>query len=392
MMQNILSQSELDYYQRHLALEAIGQLGQEKLKKSRVLCVGAGGLGCPLLLYLAGAGIGTIGVVDPDVVNLSNLHRQVLYSMEDIGASKAERACLKIRQLNPHIQAVSYPVQLVAENAVEIIAAYDIIADCTDNFASRYLINDICFSLNKPNVQASIHQFEGYCSVFTAANGPCYRCLFDVPPDNHAFHNCAEAGVLGVLPGVLGGLQAVEIIKLVVSMGQPLVGRVLKFNALTMAFQEFSLERKANCLLCSQQRSETLQRFGQTADGSVEALGLTSCGLSAGSIENQTSFKNKISPEEFIRLKEEQSLFLLDVREPHEYAIDHLDGYLIPLQQLPHRLSELDVENTIVVHCRTNPRSLMAYDILEQAGFKSVFYLDGGIEGYRRYFARPLSS
>lgn len=361
----MIESNELAYYARHLALDGIGIEGQQKLKAARVLCIGAGGLGCPLLLYLAGAGIGSIGIVDGDKVELSNLHRQVLYTIHDVGASKAETARQRLNQLNPHLEIIAYPFHITADNALEILSSYDIIADCTDNFSTRYLVNDACFHLKKPNVQASIHQFEGNCSVFTAPNGPCYRCLFDSPPPIHAFQNCAEAGVLGVLPGILGSLQAMEVIKLITGLGQPLIGRLLVFKALSMTFQTLSLQKNPNCPLCAYQQSfNALHR-------PIQACQMT------------LSDTRGISPLELKALQAKQPVFILDVREPHEYAIDNLGGHLIPLSELPHRLSELDAQKTIVIYCKKGPRSQTAAHILKQANFNAVFYLMGGIETWR---------
>jgi molybdopterin/thiamine biosynthesis adenylyltransferase/rhodanese-related sulfurtransferase len=356
---------ELTYYARHLALDGIGLEGQQKLNAARVLCIGAGGLGCPLLLYLAGAGVGSIGIMDGDKVELSNLHRQVLYTINDVGTSKAETARQRLTQLNPYLEIIAYPFPVTANNIFEILSSYDIIVDCTDNFSTRYLINDACFHLKKPNVQASVHQFEGNCSIFTAPDGPCYRCLFDSPPPLHTFQNCAEAGVLGALPGVLGSFQAMEVIKLITGLGQPLIGRVLVFKALSMTFHTLSLKKSPHCPLCAhQQPFDALSQTTQTCQITLsEAVGLSAAELKT--------------------LEAKQPIFMLDVRDPYEHAADNLGGQLIPLSELPHRLSEIDPRNTIVIYCKKGPRSQTAAHILKRANFNSVFYLAGGIEAWR---------
>ena len=362
-----LTEDELVYYARQLCLDGIGLSGQEKLKNARVLCVGAGGLGSPLLLYLAAAGVGTLGVVDPDRVELSNLHRQILYTQDDIGELKAEVAYGKLLRLNPHVKLMPYAFALTAENSVAMVKKYDIIADCTDNFATRYLINDACFHANKPNVQASISEFSGQCSIFTANNGPCYRCLFDSPPPLDSIPNCAQAGVFGALPGLLANLQAIEIIKLITGVGTPLIGKLLKIDTLSTQFDLFALQKNPHCTLCGDQRSVPLEQEVTTP-----------C-----AVHNVQQDIAQITPRLLKQLKEEKQVFILDVRDRYEYEIANIGGYLIPLAELPGRLGELNPHENIVVHCKKGPRSQVAAALLKQAGFEHVSYLTGGILAWK---------
>jgi len=369
------SEAELAYYARHLSLETVGIEGQKKLKNARVLCVGAGGLGCPLLIYLAAAGVGTLGVIDHDPIEITNLHRQILYTPDDLGLLKAETACKKLSHLNPYIQAVAYPFQLTTENVFEIISSYDIVADCTDNFSARYLINDACFYLNKPNVQASISQFSGQCSIFTAQNGPCYRCIFDSPPSSNSTPNCAEAGVIGVLPGILGSLQALEVIKLIVGIGTPLIGNLLMFNSLSMTFKTFAIQKNPACRLCQHQ-----QPFASLPKISAQCT---------NTLFDEHS--TKLTPKALKQLQQQEEVFILDVREPYEYEICNMGGYLIPLAELPRRLNELDPQQKIVVHCKKDSRSQIAAAILKDSGFTEVFYLAGGILAWKEEVAPELA-
>ena len=358
----LLTTNELTYYSRQVSLEKIGVEGQQKLKNARVLCIGMGGLGCPVALYLTAAGVGTLGMVDPDYVEISNLHRQILYTKDDIGLLKTEVAYQKLSRLNPHIKFISYPTKLTTENIFEIINAYDIVADCTDNFATRYLINDACFYAKKPVIYAAISQFEGQCSVFNANNGPCYRCLFDLPPDSHLIPNCVEAGVLGVLPGLLGNLQAIEIIKWITGIGASLIGKLLTIDVLSMTFKTLVIPKHPECRLCQHQESfESLQ----TCEKNNFNHDITS-----------------ITPTTLKALREKNQIFLLDVRERHEYETSNMGGYLIPLPELPNRLDELNPHQNIVIHCRKGPRSQQAALILKQAGFTQVSYLVGGITAW----------
>jgi molybdopterin/thiamine biosynthesis adenylyltransferase/rhodanese-related sulfurtransferase len=357
------TQDEFIRYSRHFTLPGVGMAGQEKLKAARVLCVGAGGLGSPLLQYLAAAGIGTIGIIDNDIVDLSNLQRQILYTNDDLGLQKVEVAKKKLVSLNPHIDIKIYNEQLTHSNALSIIQNYDIVADGTDNFAARYLVNDACFHLKKPNVYASIFQFEGQCSVFNAENGPCYRCLYDAPPPPGLMPNCAEGGVLGVLPGIMGTIQALEVVKLILKIGDPLIGRLLTFDALAMRFQEYKVQQYPDCRLCIHQQNFTDLPYHEAA----------SCNV----VESEVS---EISVQELWQLSQQQANYtLLDIREPYEQQICNLGGQLIPLASLSSQLAKLDKNKSYIAYCRSGHRSYEAVKIMKRAGFISVKNLKGGI-------------
>jgi adenylyltransferase/sulfurtransferase len=360
-----LDTDELLRYSRHFSLPNVGMEGQKRLAQAKVLCVGAGGLGSPLLLYLTAAGVGTLGIVDDDVVELSNLQRQILYNTEDLQQSKTQCAETKLKQLNPHVNIIRHNERLTKDNALNIIRQYDIIADGTDNFATRYLVNDACFHAKKPNVYASIFQFEGQCSVFTTENGPCYRCLYDAPPPAGLIPNCAEGGVFGVLPGLLGTLQATEVIKLILRIGEPLIGRLLTVDALAMRFREFQLQINPDCRLCvHHQAFESLPNHD-----------LAACDIPLVEPDNLHS----MTVHELAKLEAHNADFqLLDVREPFEYQICNLQAKLIPLGELPFRLNELDKSKLVVVHCKAGPRSERAAILLREAGF-NVKFLEGGI-------------
>lgn len=352
------SPDELLRYSRHFSLSTIGIAGQEKLRAARVLCIGAGGLGCPALLYLTAAGVGHIGIVDDDCIELSNLHRQILYNSAEIGEKKIHAAKRRLAALNPNIYFVLHDMRLDKANALDIIGQYDIVIDGTDNFATRYLVNELCVQLHKPNIHASILEFSGQCSVFSAGDGPCYRCLYDTPPAANFAPKCSEIGVLGVLPGLLGTLQATEALKLILGIGDPLIGRLLTINALTMQFDDFQISRNLYCPTCGSQP-------------------ITEESISIG--ENPTIL-NAMTANELAEWKKQgRDFILLDVREPAEYNACNLQGLLIPLQELPQRLQELSTELPIVVHCKAGPRSQHAAFLLQQAGFKTVYYLEGGI-------------
>ncbi|MFA5504432.1 MAG: molybdopterin-synthase adenylyltransferase MoeB [Vulcanimicrobiota bacterium] len=368
MLNHNLSADELSRYDRHILLSEVGLEGQEKLKRARVFLVGAGGLGSPLGLYLAAAGIGTLGIVDFDRVEQSNLHRQVIHGTKDVGRSKLESARDRLSDLNPHVEIVTHATRLNSKNALEILADYDVVVDGTDNFATRYLVNDACVLLGKPNVYGSIFRFEGQVSVFhPAAGGPCYRCIYPTPPPPGMVPSCAEGGVLGVLPGVVGTLQATEVIKLILGIGTSLINRLLMYNALTMKFQELRLHRDENCPLCGAH-----PRIKELVD--YEEF----CGLKQGPIGAED-----MSPQEFYELWQAgHRPLLLDVRNPHEWSIANLSDYdaqLIPLKELPERLHELDKTREIVVHCKTGGRSAKAQELLQNAGFSQVKNLAGGI-------------
>jgi len=364
-----LTNEEILRYSRHLIMPEVGMEGQRKLKQARVLCIGAGGLGAPLLMYLAAAGVGTLGLVDFDVVDFTNLQRQVIHGTGDVGRSKLESAREAVREINPNVEVVSYETRLNAENALEIFRDYDIVADGTDNFPTRYLVNDACVLLGKPNVYGSIFRFEGQASVFYAAAGPCYRCLYPEPPPPGLVPSCAEGGVLGVLPGIIGCLQALETVKLIVDKGEPLIGRLLLFDALGMKFRELKLRKNPECPVCGENPSiRELIDYEQF------------CGIRGEEQEAEMSVP-EITPLELKRMMDENRMpVLLDVREPHEYEICRIEGAkLIPLGEVAARMHELDTADEIVVHCRSGVRSAKAVDFLMRAGFRKIKNLQGGI-------------
>jgi len=364
-----LTKEEILRYSRHLIMPEVGMEGQRKLKQARVLCIGAGGLGAPLLMYLAAAGVGTLGLVDFDVVDFTNLQRQVIHGTADVGRSKLESAREAIREINPNVEVVGYETRLGSENALEIFRDFDIVADGTDNFPTRYLVNDACVLLGKPNVYGSIFRFEGQASVFYAAQGPCYRCLYPEPPPPGLVPSCAEGGVLGVLPGIIGCLQALETVKLIVGKGEPLIGRLLLFDALGMKFRELKLRKNPECPVCGENPSiRELIDYEQF------------CGIRGEEQEIKMSVP-EITPVELKRLMDEDRMpVLIDVREPHEYEICRIKGStLIPLGEVPARMHELNSADEIVVHCRSGARSAQAVDFLMRAGFRKIRNLQGGI-------------
>jgi adenylyltransferase/sulfurtransferase len=374
-----LSNNEIARYSRHLILPEVGMEGQQKLKAAKVLCVGTGGLGAPLTYYLAAAGIGTLGLVDFDVVDESNLQRQIIHSTADVGRPKIDSAADKLQALNPHLKIVKHETMLTSENALDIIKDYDIVADGTDNFPTRYLVNDACvLSGNKPNAYASIFRFEGQASVFATKDGPCYRCLYPEPPPPGLVPSCAEGGVLGILPGLLGVIQATEVIKLILGKGESLIGRLLLVNSLDMRFRELKLRKNPDCPVCGTHPTVTkLIDYEQF------------CGIAPEPkrIEvNGTQIQNgipQISAADLKkRLDNNDDLFVLDVREPHEYQIANLGAKLIPLGDLPQRAGELDKDREIVVHCKMGGRSQKAAEFLAQNGFKKVWNLAGGITSW----------
>ncbi|MGH9774712.1 MAG: molybdopterin-synthase adenylyltransferase MoeB [Candidatus Acidiferrales bacterium] len=364
-----LSNEEILRYSRHLIMPEVGMEGQLKLKRAKVLLVGTGGLGAPLGLYLAAAGIGKIGLVDFDVVDFTNLQRQVMFGTSDVGRPKLDAAAERLSNLNPEIDFERYETRLTSENALEILKDYDLVADGTDNFPTRYLVNDACVLSGKPNVYGSIFRFEGQVSVFGFPGGPCYRCLFTEPPPPGLVPSCAEGGVLGVLPGIVGALQAMEVIKLILGTGEPLVGRLLLFDALKMRFRELKLRKNPECPLCGEKRTLTkLIDYEQF------------CGIRGEEAPAPAATVPEMTPRELkARLDCHDDLFILDVREPHEYQICNLKGYLIPLGDLPRRVSELDSSREIVAHCRSGKRSAEAAEFLRKAGFRKIWNLKGGI-------------
>jgi sulfur-carrier protein adenylyltransferase/sulfurtransferase len=364
-----LSNEEILRYSRHLIMPEVGMDGQLKLKQAKVLCVGTGGLGAPLGLYLAAAGVGRLGIVDFDVVDLTNLQRQILFSTGDVGEPKIEAAAARLRGLNPDIRIDRHETRLTSENALELFKDYDIIVDGTDNFPTRYLVNDACILLGKPNVYGSIFRFEGQVSIFGYPDGPCYRCLYPEPPPPGLVPSCAEGGVLGVLPGIVGALQAAEAIKLILGKGDPLVGRLLLFDALAMRFRELKLRKNPECPVCG--NHPTVTKLIDYAEF---------CGIRGEEAPAAQTSVPEITPRELkSRLDRGDDLFILDVREPHEFQICNLNGYLIPLGDLPKRVSELDSSREIIAHCRSGKRSAEATQFLQKAGFRKVLNLKGGI-------------
>ncbi|MFI5104178.1 MAG: molybdopterin-synthase adenylyltransferase MoeB [Terriglobales bacterium] len=364
-----LNNQEVLRYSRHLIMPEVGMEGQQKLKAARVLCIGTGGLGSPLALYLSAAGVGTLGLVDFDVVDFTNLQRQVIHFTSDVGRPKLESAREKIAAINPFVNVQTFNAKLTSDNALEIFAGFDIIVDGTDNFPTRFLVNDACVFTGKPNVYGSIFRFEGQASVFAAKDGPCYRCLYPEPPPPGLVPSCAEGGVLGILPGLVGLIQATEVIKLILGSGQPLIGRLLLVDALGMKFRELKLRKNPDCVVCGDHPTVTklidYEEF---------------CGLRGQETPvNQTGIP-EISVEELKqRLDAKDDIFILDVREAHEYQICNLNGHLIPLNDLSKRVSELDPAREMVVHCRSGVRSARAVAFLRQAGFTKAKNLAGGI-------------
>ena len=366
-----LNNDEILRYSRHVIMPEVGIEGQLKLKRARVLCVGAGGLGSPLTLYLAAAGVGTLGIVDFDVVDFTNLQRQVIHGTSDVGRKKLDSAEDTLREINPNVEIRKFETRLTSANALEIFREFDIIADGTDNFPTRYLVNDACVLSGKPNVYGSIFRFEGQASVFAAKDGPCYRCLYPEPPPPGMVPSCAEGGVLGILPGLIGVIQATETIKLILGSGEPLIGRLLMVDALGMRFRELKLRKNLDCPVCGANPTvKKLIDYNQF------------CGIRGEEAAAPTSMTD-ISVEELKqRLDRGDDLFVLDVREPHEHQICNLGGHLIPLNDLPKRVGELDPSKEIVVHCKMGGRSAKAADFLRQSGFTRVHNLAGGITAW----------
>ncbi|HEV2422356.1 MAG TPA: molybdopterin-synthase adenylyltransferase MoeB [Candidatus Acidoferrales bacterium] len=365
----VLSKEEILRYSRHLIMPEVGMEGQLKLKKAKVLLVGSGGLGAPLGLYLAAAGVGRLGIVDFDAVDFTNLQRQVTFVTSDVGRKKLDAARERLKNLNPEIQIDTYETRLTSDNALQILRDYDIVADGTDNFPTRYLVNDACVLLGKPNVYGSIFRFEGQASIFGFPGGPCYRCLYPEPPPPGLVPSCAEGGVLGVLPGIIGCIQAMETLKLILGSGDSLVGRLLLFDAMRMRFRELKLRKNPECPVCGEHR--TITKLIDYAEF---------CGIRGEEMEAKPLGVPEITPKELkARLDRGDDLYILDVREPHEYQICNLRGHLIPLGDLPRRVSELDSSREIVAHCRSGKRSADAVQFLTDAGFHKIWNLKGGI-------------
>ncbi len=363
-----LSKEELQRYHRHLIMPEVGPEGQKRLKGARVLCIGAGGLGSPLSMYLAAAGVGRIGIVDFDQVEASNLQRQILHGTDWVGRSKLESARERLRSVNPHVEVVTHEARLTSANALEIFKGFDVVVDGTDNFPTRYLVNDACVLLGKPNVYGSIFRFDGQVSVFWAERGPCYRCLYPEPPPPGLVPSCAEGGVLGVLPGVIGTLQGIEALKLILGLGSPLIGRLMLFDALAMEWRTLKLRKNPDCPLCG--KNPTIKALID-----YEAF----CGLKTP----QVSTIPEITVEELkARIERKESFILLDVREPHEYELARIEGSrLIPLGTLPQRFGELDKSQEIAVHCKMGGRSAKAVKFLREKGYNAL-NVAGGIQAW----------
>ncbi|MGO9437345.1 MAG: molybdopterin-synthase adenylyltransferase MoeB [Terracidiphilus sp.] len=366
-----LTADDLARYSRHLILPEVGMEGQRKLKAAKVLCVGTGGLGSPLALYLAAAGIGTLGLVDFDVVDASNLQRQIIHSTKDIGRKKIDSAAEKLTALNPALNVVKHETMLSSANALEILKDYDIVADGTDNFPTRYLVNDACVLLGRPNVYGSIFRFEGQASVFATEEGPCYRCLYPEPPPPGLVPSCAEGGVLGILPGLVGVIQATEVIKLILGNGTPLIGRLLLVDALNMRFRELKLRKNPECPVCGDHPTVTKLIDYQNFCGIVPET------------PQEANLKNGIPQITVKELKRRidagEDVQLIDVREPYEYQIAQIGGKLIPQNDVPQRLGEIDRNREVVVHCRSGARSQRIAEFLKQAGYPRVVNVAGGI-------------
>ena len=367
-----LSPQELHRYSRHLLLPEVGVRGQKRLRAAKVLVVGAGGLGAPTSLYLAAAGVGEIGLVDFDRVEVSNLQRQVLYGVKDVGRPKLEAAQRRLNDLNPEVKVTLYEEPLSSANALDLLRPFDVIIDGTDNFPTRYLVNDACVLLGKPNVYGSIYRFEGQASVFDASRGPCYRCLYSEPPPPGLVPSCAEGGVLGVLPGIIGLIQAVETVKILLGAGDPLVGRLLLFDALEMRFRELKLRKNPECVLCGDHPTQTTL---------IDYPAF--CGVAPANVPGSAGVPTVTAEELKARLDANDPPFLLDVREPNEWEINRLPGaHLIPLGELPERVTEVAQAKDVVVYCLSGGRSSDATELLLSLGFNNVRNLEGGIRAW----------
>ena len=364
-----LTHEEVTRYSRHLIMPEVGMEGQRKLRAARVVCIGAGGLGSPATLYLAAAGVGTLGLVDFDTVELSNLQRQIIHGTSNVGRPKLESAAERLGDVNPHVEILQHETPLRSENALDILADYDVVIDGTDNFPTRYLVNDACVLLGKPNVYGSIFRFDGQASVFATTDGPCYRCLYPDPPPPGLVPSCAEGGVLGVLPGIIGTIQATEAIKLIIGKGESLAGRLLVFDALRMKFRELKLRKNEECPVCGPNPTVT-----ELID--YEEF----CGIRGEEgVAPETEFD--VEPRDVAgKLESGNDLLILDVREPHEAEINRIESStLIPLRELPERVRELDSSREIIAHCRSGVRSAKAVEFLRGAGFRKAWNLKGGI-------------
>lgn len=387
-----LSKSELDRYSRHLVIPEVGVEGQKKLKNASVLVVGAGGLGSPIIQYLAAAGVGTLGVVDFDEIDKSNLQRQVLFSTADVGRFKADVACERASSLNPEIVVHKHRTRLTGTNIAEIFENYSVIVDGSDNFETRYLVNDACVFLGKTNVHAAVHRFDGQVSVFSPGNGPCYRCVFSQPPEPGAVQNCAEAGVLGVLPGIIGTIQATECIKVILSIGEPLIGKLLLVDALDMTFRTIKLTRNPLCTTC-----------GDASEfRSLQDLAAKHAFTESACLSNQISQKfvgQELAAQDLAnelanidKLAKSEKLLLIDVREANEYNHSHLQNAIhYPLSNLSQSLHEIPKGANVVVYCKSGGRSLKAAAMLQEAGVQSVRNLSGGLSAWSRQVDTSMS-
>ncbi len=368
-----LTRNEILRYSRHLIMPEVGIEGQQKLKDASILLIGAGGLGSPLGLYLAAAGVGRLGIVDFDTVDFTNLQRQIIHRTEDVGRLKVESAKERIHAINPDITVTAYNTKISRENIMELMRPYDIVIDGTDNFPTRYLVNDACVFQKKPNIYGSIFRFDGQATVFYPFKGPCYRCLYPEPPPPGMVPSCAEGGVLGVLPGIIGVIQATEAVKLIIGRGEPLIGRLLLYNALKMEFREVKLQRSPDCPVCGDHPT-----VKELID--YEAF----CGLTRGEDADAAHSEYDLGPGEVQGiLRKDPTVVLLDVRESHEFDIVHIGGArLIPFSELHVRTNELDTADAIITYCHHGQRSLQAIKTLQQFGFKKLKHLRGGIDAW----------
>ncbi|MEA3204714.1 MAG: sulfur-carrier protein adenylyltransferase/sulfurtransferase [Verrucomicrobiota bacterium] len=375
-VQNIdFSNDEIARYSRHLIMPEVTLDGQKRIKAASVLCLGAGGLGSPIALYLAAAGIGRMGLIDYDIVDFSNLQRQILHGTDDVGRKKLNSAKDRIKAVNPNVQVDLHDTMFRSDNAMQLVQDYDIVIDGTDNFPTRYLSNDVCVLLKKPNIYGSIFRFDGQCTVFAPhLGGPCYRCMFPEPPPPGMVPSCAEGGVLGVLPGMIGVMQAIEAIKMIIGIGDSLIGRLVSFDALQMRFKEFKIRKDPNCPICGEHPTiHELIDYDQF------------CGIPQADAETakEMDVPTITATELKTRIDRQDKFVLIDVREPFEYEISRIPGSkLIPLGELPARLSELDSADDIVLHCKMGGRSAKALRILQEAGFRKLNNLQGGITAW----------
>ncbi len=376
-----LSNEQINRYSRHLLLPEVGIEGQKRICSASVLCIGAGGLGAPLALYLAAAGIGRLGILDFDVVERSNLQRQIIHGEEWLGKPKTESARARLRSINPEVEVVLHDTRLTSKNAMEIVKDYAVVVDGTDNFPTRYLVNDVCVLLGIPNVYGSIFRFEGQASVFDATKGPCYRCLYPEPPPPGEVPSCAEGGVLGILPGIIGTIQATETLKILLGKGRTLIGRLLTFNAMDMRFRELRLQKSPDCPICGE---------NPTIKGLVDYEEF--CGISRGEETISQKAEIEITVKEANELlKRKSAIQLIDVREPKEFEICHIEGAtLIPLDELKGSLNRFDLTDEIITYCHHGVRSIKAARFLREMGFSKTKSMKGGVDAWTREIDKKL--